>query len=52
MCAFILETRRELDDLAACPTAGGVYVETLAVTEPGDNTISLEIDAALGHARP
>lgn len=50
--AFILETRREFDDLTACPTAGGVYVETITITEPGDNTISIEIDAALGTAGP
>ena len=50
--AFILETRRELDDLAPCPTTAGVYLETLTLTEPGDNTVTLEIDAALGAAGP
>ena len=47
--AFILEMRRELDDLAACRTAG-VYVEDLTVTECGDKSTSLEVEGWLGVA--
>ena len=46
--AFILETRRELDDLATCYTIGDVHAETLTITEPGDNAISLEVEGSLG----
>ena len=47
--AFTLETRRELDDLTACRTAG-VYVEDLTVTECGDKSTSLEVEGSLGVA--
>lgn len=50
--AFIRETRREVDDLAACLAAGNVYTETLTITEPGDNTVSIEIEASLGGPQP
>ena len=43
--AFVLETRAEVDELAACHAAGNVYVESLTITEPGDNAISLEVEA-------
>ena len=46
--AFILETRGEVDELAACHTAGDVYLESLTVTEAGDKTVSLEVEGALG----
>lgn len=46
--AFVLETRAEVDELAACHTVGNVYVESLTITEPGDEAISLEVEAALG----
>ena len=46
--AFVLETRHEVDELAACHTLGDVYVETLAVTEPGDKATSLEVEGWLG----
>ena len=36
--AFILEARRELDELAACRTANEVYVEDLTITESGDKS--------------
>ena len=45
--AFILEMGRELDDLAACRTAG-VYVEDLSVAEWGDTATRLEIEGSLG----
>ena len=48
--AFILETRREADDLAACRAEGDVYVETLAVTESEDKATSLEVEGWLGAA--
>ena len=48
--AFILETGRELNDLAACPTAGGVCVEDQTVTEWGDKSTSLEVEGSLGVA--
>ena len=50
--AFVLETRAEVDELAACHTVGDVYVECLTITEPGDNAISLEVEASLGNAGP
>ena len=46
--AFVLETRAEVDELAACHTAGDVYLESLTVTEAGDKTVSLEVEGALG----
>ena len=48
--AFILETRREVDELAACHTAGDVYVESLAITEPGGKAVDLEVKGSLGFA--
>lgn len=50
--AFVLETRGEVDELAACHTVGDVYVESLTITEPGDNAIILEVEASLGNAGP
>ena len=50
--AFVLETRAELDELATCHRLGNVYTETLTITEPSDNAITLEIEAALGNAGP
>ena len=50
--AFTLETRAELDELAACHTVGNVYTESLTITEPDDNAISLEVEAALGGVAP
>ena len=50
--AFILETRDEVDALAACHTAGDVYLESLTITAPGDSPISLEVEASLGAAGP
>ena len=50
--AFVLETRAELDELAACHTVGNVYAESLTITEPADNAISLEVEAALGGVAP
>ena len=50
--AFILETRREVDELAACHTVGEGYVEALTITEPDDNAISLEVEASLGGVAP
>ena len=47
--AFILEMGRELDDLAACRTAGG-YVEDLSVAERGDSSTRLEIKGSTGAA--
>ena len=52
MRAFILETRRELHDLAACRTVGGVYAESLTITKPGDNASSLEVGGYLGVSAP
>ena len=46
--AFVLETRAELDELAACHTVGNVYAESLTITEPDDNAISLEVEGYLG----
>ena len=48
--AFILETRREVDELAACCMDGEGYVEVLTITEPDDNAISLEVEACFGGA--
>ena len=47
---FIHETRHEVDELAACHTVGEGYVEALTITEPDDNTVSLEIEAWFGGA--
>ena len=46
--AFILETRCEVDELAACRTVGDKYVESLSVTESDDKAISLEVEGWLG----
>ena len=46
--AFILEARRELDELAVCHAVGEVYVESLTITEPGDKSVSLEVEGSLG----
>lgn len=48
--AFILETRHEVDELAACHTVGNGYVEALTITEPDDNAISLEVEGCFGGA--
>ena len=50
--AFILEARRELDELAACRTADEVYVEGLTVTELGGESVSFEVEGHLGAAGP
>ena len=50
--AFALETRRELDDLAACCTADEVYVEALTVTELGDKSESLVVEVSLDVMNP
>lgn len=50
--AFIVETRNELDDLAAVHTASGNYVETLSISEPRDNAVSLEVSASVGGSAP
>ena len=50
--AFVMETRAEVDELAACHRLGNVYAESLTITEPGDCAISLKIEASLGTARP
>ena len=50
--AFVLEPRRELDDLTACHTVGDGYTETLTVSEPGARAISLEVEGALGSVLP
>jgi len=46
--AFILETRREVDELSACWAVGDGYVEELTVTESEDKAISLEVEGWLG----
>ena len=48
--AFILETRREVDELAACHTVGEGYVEVLTITQPDDDTVSLEVEGWFGGA--
>ena len=48
--AFILEARRELDELAACRTVDEVYIESLTITESGGNSVSLEVEGSLGVA--
>ena len=50
--AFILEARRELDELAACRTADEVYVEALTITELGGKSVSFEVEGHLGAAGP
>ena len=45
--AFALETRCELDELAACCTADEVYVDALTVTELGDKSESLVVEVSL-----
>ena len=50
--AFILEARRELDELAACCTADEVYVEALTVTELGDKSESLVVEVSLDVMNP
>ena len=45
--AFNLETRQELDELAACCTADEVYAETLTVTESADKSESLVVEVSL-----
>lgn len=47
-CAIILETRREVDELAACRAEGDVYVEGLTVTESGDRAVNFEVESVLG----
>ena len=47
---LIQETRRELDDLAACSTEGHVRVEDLTDSESRSNTIRVEVEASLGAA--
>ena len=48
--AILLETRRELDELAACHTAGDRYVESLTITAAGDKPMSIAIEGLLGPA--
>ena len=50
--AFVMETRAEVDELAACHRLGNVYAERLTITEPADNAINLAIEASLGAAEP
>ena len=45
--AFVLETRSEVDELAACCTADAVYVEALTVTELGDKSESPVVEVSL-----
>ena len=46
--AFILEARRELDELAACRMVDEVYVEDLIITGRGDKSVSIEVEGSLG----
>lgn len=48
--AFILETRRQVDDLAACHAVGDPYVEALTVTDADGKSVSLEVEGFLGTA--
>ena len=50
--AFILDTHQELDHLTACLTLGDGYAETLTITEPGYNAISIEVDAYSAFTTP
>ncbi|MCY4563926.1 MAG: hypothetical protein OXE40_05510 [Gammaproteobacteria bacterium] len=45
--AFVLETRRELDELAPRRTADEAYVENLTVTKLRDNWESLAVEVSL-----
>ena len=47
---FILETRREVNELAACCAVGEAYVEDLTITESDDRSMSIEIEGSLGAA--
>ena len=49
--AFVLETPRELDDLAACSTAGA-YIEGLSVTSSGGRSVGFEVEGSLGVTAP
>ena len=49
--ALILETRRELDDLAARPM-DGVYLEALTIAAADDKTVNLEVEGSLGVPEP
>ena len=52
MRAFVLETRSEVDELAACCTADAVYVEALTDTELGDKSESLVVEVSLDVMNP
>ena len=45
--ACILETRGELEALAACRPAGGGYLERLTITAAGDTSASIEVEGWL-----
>jgi len=45
--AVVLRTRREVNGLAACRAHGNVYAETLAVTESGGGSVTIEIEGSL-----
>ena len=46
--AFVLETRAEVDELEACHRLGSAYAESLTITEPGDRSVSIEVEGLLG----
>ena len=46
--AIILETRAEIDELAACQTVGDLYVESLTVTIMSPRSVCVELEACLG----
>ena len=48
--AFVLETRGEVDELAACHTAGDVYLESLSATTAGNKSVCIEVEGSLGVA--
>lgn len=48
--AIILETRRGLDGLAACRTAGDAYAESLTIAAAADKPVRIEIEGSLGAA--
>ena len=50
--AVILETRREVNELAACCVDGEPYVEELTIAESSDKAVSFEVEASLGVAAP
>ena len=50
--AFVLETRSEVDELAACRTVGEVYGEELTITELDDRSVSFEVEGSLGDEAP